>query len=437
MKTHLHFKHAILIFLLLLSFSCQQKSPQKDPFVAEDLSVGKPENAQVSSERLSRIDKVLQEAVDSNWVKNVTAFIARHGKIVYNQSFGYVDEENNKPLSNDAIFRIASQTKAITSVAVMMLFEEGKFLLDDPISRYIPAFAHPEVVDTYNEEDTTYTTIPADREITIRDLLTHTSGLDYLAIGSPRMRAIYYKNGFPAFFGSDNVKLGDLINHLAEMPLAHQPGEKFTYGMSVDVLGYLVEVISGMPLNEFFRTRIFEPLGMNDTYFYLPDDKKDRLVPVFTLDSKDQLIYLTGPDEYNIWNNYPLLNGTFFSGGAGLSSTTKDYGTFLQMMLNKGVYHGKRLLARRTVELMTTNQLGDVPFGKNGFGLGFEVFSKEGELVLGQTEGSFAWGGYWGTTYWADPKEGLVALIFMNQRPLKKGDLQDKFKAMVYQALDD
>jgi CubicO group peptidase (beta-lactamase class C family) len=202
----------------------------------------------------------------------------------------------------------------------------------------------------------------------------------------------------------------------------------------VDVIGYLIEVLSGEPLDKFLQKRIFEPLGMNDTWFYLPSEKHSRLVKVNTEDSSHHVISIP-QDMYMI--NYPLLNGTYFAGGAGLSSTTQDYATFLQMLLNNGVYNGKRLLSRRTVELITSNQIGELNLGKNKFGLGFEITTEEGQAQIGISEESFSWGGYYSTTYWADPKERIVGLIFMQQDPLSHGEIQGKFKAMVYQALDD
>jgi len=201
----------------------------------------------------------------------------------------------------------------------------------------------------------------------------------------------------------------------------------------VDVIGYLVEILSGQKLDQFLKTRLFDPLGMEDTWFYLPEDKHQRLVKVNTEDQNRTVVPM--PDQEIV--NYPLTNGVYFSGGAGLSSTTKDYAIFLQMLLNKGVYKGKRLLASRTVELITSNQIGDLNVGKDKFGLGFEITTEAGQAVLGISEGSFAWGGYFGTTYWADPEERLVCLLFMQQVPLSHGEIQNKFKAMVYQALDD
>jgi CubicO group peptidase (beta-lactamase class C family) len=397
-----------------------------------ELNEASPLSVRVSEERLNRIDRMLQQSVDSGWIAGAVGFIARDGKIVYDKSFGVRDIETKAPMRRDDIFRIASQTKAITSVAVMMLFEEGKFLLDDPISKYIPEFANPRVLDKFNGKDTTYTTIPANREITIRDLLTHTSGIDYAGIGSANMNAIYAKAGIPTGFVSEKINLGDKIRKLGKLPLVHQPGERFTYGLNVDVLGYLVEVLSGETLDHYFHRHIFEPLGMKDTYFYLPASKYDRLVKVSAEDKDHHLV--SAPASFV---NYPLAEGTYYSGGAGLSSTIKDYATFLQMLLNKGEYNGKRLLARRTVELMTCNQIGDINLGKDKFGLGFEITTASGQARLGISEGSFSWGGYFATTYWADPKERLVCLIFIQQSPFSHSEITDKFRAMVYQALAD
>lgn len=416
-----------IAFTLLLLNSCTQPKPHPSLLMEAE-----PASVKFSEARLTRIDNMIKQYIDSGWIAGAVGFIARDGKIVYDKAFGVTDIEKKSLMQRDNIFRIASQTKAITSVAVMMLFEEGKFLLDDPISKYIPEFAHPNVLDKFNDEDTTYTTIPANREITIRDLLTHTSGIEYAGIGSKTMKAIYAKGNFPGSFGGTDI-LGTKIRALGKLPLLHQPGEKYTYGMNVDVLGYLVEVLSGESLDKFFHNHIFDPLGMNDTYFYIPSSKADRLVKVITGDENQHLINMKSD-----FVNYPLTNGTYYSGGAGLSSTVKDYATFLQMMLNNGEYNGKRLLARHTVQLMTSNQIGEFNVGRDKFGLGFEITTTFGQAKLGVSEGSFAWGGYFATTYWADPKERLVCLLFMQNSGLKySGEVQDKFRAMVYQSLDD
>lgn len=417
----------LCIFLLFFSVSCQQ---------ADKSGVADPSSVKFSPERLERIDNMIQQYADSGWIAGAVGFISRDGKVVYEKAFGVSDLNSKAEMKTDDIFRIASQTKAITSVAAMMLFEEGKFLLDDPVSKYIPEFANPVVLDKYNPQDTTFTTVPAKREITIRDLMTHTSGIDYAGIGSQNMRAIYAKVGIPTGFVSEKLNLGDKIRLLGKMPLVHQPGERFTYGLNSDVLGYLVEVVSHQSLSDFMHYHIFDPLGMNDTYFYLPDSKKDRLVKVAGEDRNHNLVNTSGTTEGALID-YPLFDGTYFSGGAGLSSTIEDYAKFLQMMLNKGEYNGQRLLSRRTVELMTCNQIGSLNVGRDKFGLGFEITTESGQAELGMSEGSFAWGGYFGTTYWVDPKERIVGLLFTQHSPFRHGEIQDKFKAMVYQALND
>jgi len=421
-------KIRVVLFSLFLSFVFS------GIFAQTVLQQALPVAAKISADRLQRIDALIRENVDKNLISGAIGFIARDGKVIYNKAIGYSDIETKTPLKTTDIFRIASQTKAITSVAVMMLFEEGKFLLDDPISKYIPAFAKPTVLDKFNPSDSTYTTVPAKREITIRDLLTHTSGIDYAVIGSANMKAIYAKSNIPPGFGSTGIVLKTEMEKLGKLPLLHQPGERFTYGLNSDVLGYLVELASGMSLDKFFAERIFKPLAMNDTYFYLPASKHSRLIPIYTFNEKNKLVKY----ERNgvITADYPNSNGTYFSGGAGLSSTIGDYAIFLQMLLNGGTYNNKRFLSRRTVDLMTMNQIGDLSLRGDKFGLGFQITSKENMAKLGLTEGSFAWGGYFGTTYWVDPKEKIVALIYIQQSPLKS-DIHDKFRALVYQSLND
>jgi len=390
----------------------------------------------MSASRLNSIDELLTESIENGWIRGAVAYISRDSKIAYYRAFGMDDFEKQKPLQKNAIFRIASQTKAITSVAVMILYEEGKFLLDDPVSKYIPEFANPSVLDQFSEKDTTFTTIPARREITIRDLLTHTSGIDYADIGSQEMTAIYQKAGIPAGFVRDSLVLGDKIKKLGTLPLVHHPGERFTYGLNTDVLGYLIEVVSGVSLDRFMKERIFDPLGMKDTYFYVPEEKQDRLVVVHS-EKDNKLVQWNGDTFRGISANYPLQKGTYFSGGAGLSSTITDYAAFLQMLLNGGELNGSRILSERTVNLMTTNQIGDLNLGQNKFGLGFEITTPEGQAQSGVSEGSFAWGGFFGTTYWADPEENMVCLLFCQQWPLSHGEISEKFRVLVYSSLEN
>lgn len=398
-----------------------------------------PEAAGFSGERLTRIDQLVNSYIQKGQLNGGVALIVRDGKVAYYKAFGYNNAENKQPLQKDAIFRIASQTKAITSVAVMMLFEEGKFLLDDPISNYIPEFKSPKVLDKFNAADSSYTTVPAKREITIRDLLTHTSGIGYAQIGSAEQNAIYYKNGVVGGIGVGQILLADKIKILGKMPIFHQPGERFTYGLNTDVLGYLVEVVSGMSLDQFFRTRIFEPLGMKDTYFYLPKEKQSRLANLYSEDSTGKAVMMAPIRQLNgeMIRDYPNTNGTYFSGGGGLSSTIYDYAVFLQMMLNGGTYNGKRLLSRNTVRMMTMNQVGDIARGPNKFGLGFGVTTEKGSSVLPWNEGSFDWGGMFATTYWVDPKEKLVGLFYRNIFPTRMAGFNEKYKVLVYQAIND
>jgi len=390
----------------------------------------------MSTERLQRIDTMLSGWVQRGRTNGVVALIARNGKIVYHKAFGYNDEEKKDPIEKDDIYRIASQTKAITSVAAMMLYEEGKFLLDDPVSRYIPEFAKPQVLDKFNPDDSTFTTTPAKSEITIRQLLTHTSGIGYAQIGSREATAIYAKAGVTSGIGVGKEHLlATDIRKLGKLPLMHQPGARFTYGLNTDVLGYLVEVLSGKTLDEFFRTRIFEPLGMKDTYFNVPAAKQARVVNIF-VETNGKLAKAPAAVP-GFLLDYPKQGSTYFSGGAGLSSTALDYAIFLQMLLNGGEYNGKRLLSRNTVRLMTMNQIGDVDFGVNKFGLGFGITTEKGSAVLPTPAGVFEWGGYFSTTYWADPKEKLVGIIFRQLSGSTHSDAPDKYKVMVYSAIAD
>ncbi|TGD78867.1 serine hydrolase domain-containing protein [Hymenobacter wooponensis] len=382
---------------------------------------------------LPAIDALLREYTAANRVPGASALIMRDGKVIYRKAFGLDDVAAKTPLREDAILRIASQTKAIASAGVMMLYDEGKFQLDDPISKYLPAFRSPKVLATFNPADSSYTTVPARSEITIRQLLTHTSGISYPVIGSKEARAIYAKAHIPSGIGTPGSKLSTSMDALGQLPLMHQPGEKFTYGLSIDVLGYLIEVLSGKPLDQFLRTRLFEPLAMRDTYFYLPKEKQPRLVSLYTEDANKNTLKALNPfaSMGNINPDYPKEAGTYFSGGAGLSSTLDDYAAFLQMMLNGGQYNGKRLLKPETVRLMTSNQIGEVMQGLNKFGLGFSIVTAKGAAQSGLSEGSFEWGGIFGTTYWVDPKEKIVALLYTQKYPNSYGDLADKFKHLV------
>ena len=403
------------------------------------LSEASPGSVGMSAERLARIDNLVKEYVDKKWIAGASVLVARDGKIVYYKGLGYDDIDKKTPMKKDAICRIASQTKAITSAAVMILYEEGKILLNDPVSKYIPEFKNPKVLDKFNPADTTYTTVPAKREITIRDLLTHTSGIAYAQIGSKESNAIYYKAGVVGGIGVDKIVLGDKMKILGGLPLMHQPGEKWTYGLNTDLLGYLIEVVSGMSLDEFFRKKIFEPLGMKDTYFYLPKEKRNRLATLYTEDSTKHIIKDGETYELNgtIYVNYPDMDGTYYSGGGGLSSTAYDYSIFMQMLLNGGEYNGKRILSRSSIRMMTSNQIGDIDFGDDKFGLGFGIVTEKGAAKTPVSPGTFSWGGMFSSSYWIEPKEKIIAQFFLQQFPNSHGDIHEKFKALVYQAINN
>ena len=422
----------VFVLLSFISFSQNGNSVTLKPKTTV-LQPAKPESAGFSSERLKRIDANINDWINKGRLNGCVALIIRNGKIVYHKGFGYDDAEKTKPIRTDNIYRIASQTKAITSTAIMMLYEEGKFLLDDPISKYIPEFAKQQVLDKFNPADSSYTTVPAKTEVTIRQLLTHTSGIAYAQIGSKEANAIFAKTTITAGIGVPVGKiLADDMKKLGKMPLMHQPGEKFTYGLNTDVLGYLVEIISGMPLDKFFRTRILDPLGMNDTWFYLPQSKQNRLVTLYE-ETEGKLAPAKPVTEQNgvFLINYPKTAGTYFSGGAGLSSTALDYAIFLQMLLNGGEYNGKRFLSRNTVRMMIMNQIGDIDRGANKFGLGFGITTEKGSSILPTPEGVFEWGGAFATTYWADPKENLIAIIYRQLWKTTHGEVPNKFKVLV------
>jgi CubicO group peptidase (beta-lactamase class C family) len=424
----------ILLSVITLSAGAQTNSIRK----SSPLSKSSPASVGLSEERLARIDEMLSAALASNEIPGAVALVARNGKIVYHQAFGLADAETGRPFKTDDIFRIASQSKAITATAVMMLWEEGKFRLDDPISKYIPEFKAPGVLDKFNDADSTYTTVPARTEITIRHLLTHTSGIGYGAIdGDERFRKIYQKAGIVDLFTTEPITIEENIKKLARLPLHHHPGEKYTYSEGLDVLGYFIELMSGMPFDQFLRTRIFEPLGMDDTWFYLPASKRSRLVPVQTL-ADGKWIRFPAPNFYD--PDYPVKGaGTFFSGGAGLCSTAEDYATFLQMYLNKGELNGVRILSRTTVNVIMSNQIGDLRVHPGQYyGLAFGVVDEQGEAIGGQSSaGTFEWGGYFNTQYFADPKEQLIGIIMKQTQGNSSDQTAWKFQQLVGQAVDD
>jgi CubicO group peptidase (beta-lactamase class C family) len=402
---------------------------------AQGPPVTAPEEVGLSSERIGRLDTLVQQYVDEGKVAGVVALIARRGRVAHLKDYGFADIENRTPMTQDVIFRIASMTKAVTSVAVMILVEEGSLSLYDPLSRYIPAFSNSTVAvaaEDANASSRGYTVVEAERPITIRDLLTHTAGINY---GTGLVEAEYRQAGlYYWYFADKDEPIGASIERLAGLPFVAQPGERWVYGFSTDVLGYLVEVVSGMTLAEFFQSRIFDRLGMQDTHFYLPPDKRSRLAAVYQATEDGRIV--RAPDEGMGQGDYIEGPRLSFSGGAGLLSTAQDYARFLQMMLNGGELDGTRLLSPKTVQLMTANHVDDLyADGDLGFGLGFEVDDDVGRAGRVGSEGAYGWGGAYYTLYWVDPVEELVAVFMAQLLPSGGLDLQGKFRTLVYGAI--
>lgn len=404
---------------------------------AQGLPVTTPEEAGLSPERLDRIKTIMEKAIEENQIAGSVALIARHGKTAYYKAFGMMDIEKKKPMQKDALFRIASMSKAITSTAVMMLYEEGKFLLNDPVSKYIPEFKNPKVlIDEPSTDGKPYTIVPAKREITIRHLLTHKSGLDYQFLNTKHMADIYKDAGISDGLTQTEGTIGDMVKKIAKLPLLFHPGEGHNYSLSVDVLGYFIEVVSGKTLDEFFRERIFNPLKMNDTYFYVPDEKLPRLASVYMLDKDGGLVKM--PDDEPVVAGHKIYSSTFqyksnrtyYSGGAGLVSTASDYTRFLQMILNGGELDGVRLLSPKTVEFMT------IGFRRRAaIGVGVKTEHHEYDELGDGSIGATGWGGFFYTDSRVDPKEGMICVFMSQLHPATGRDIKSLFRNLVYQAI--
>jgi CubicO group peptidase (beta-lactamase class C family) len=400
---------------------------------AADLDRAKPEDVGLSSERLERLSAALEGYVERGELAGSVTLVARRGKIAYFESFGQRDREASAPMRNDTIFRIASQTKAIVSTAAMTFVEEGKLLLTDPVAKYLPEFRDSTVAVA--RDGGGYDVVKTTRPITVRDLLTHTSGYGYGNGVGEDLWAAAGQTGY--YFADKNETIRESVRRIASLPAHAQPGEQWIYGYSTDILGALLEVVAGQPLDRVLSERVLSPLGMRDTEFYLTPSKRDRLAAVYSRrdgtteraptpgNSVGQGAYIEGPRKN-------------FSGGAGLLSTATDYARFLQTMLNGGALDGGRILSRKTVELMTVNHLGDIPFNPGqGFGLGFSVLEDLGARGSLGSVGEFAWGGAYHTTYWVDPREELVVVHLTQLVPAGDVDDQQKVRALIYQAIVD
>jgi CubicO group peptidase (beta-lactamase class C family) len=399
-----------------------------------------PAAAAFSPERLARIDTVLQQYVDENRLAGAVALVLRDGQTAYEKPFGWSDKEAGRKMAPTTIFRIASQTKAITSTAILILMEEGKLTLTDPVSRYIPSFANSKVAvrNDAAAPGTAPEIVPAKRPITIRDLLTHTAGISY---GTDRHVSAMYEAkglgpaaGFGWYTADKSEPVCDTMERLGTLPFVAQPGEAWVYGYNTDILGCIVEKASGSPLDVFVKTRITGPLGMKDTQFFLPPDQRERLAAVYGIGADGKIV--RAPDGPRGQGNYVDGPRRSFAGGAGLLSTARDYARFLEMTRNGGVLDGVRILSPRTIALMTTNQIGTLhsPNGL-GFGLGFETTDRYGSNGL-DSEGSYGWSGAYATMYRVDPEARLVIVLMVQVVP-NTSDIGRKFPTLVYQALTE
>ena len=412
--------------------------------VAQGLPRTRPEEVGMSAHRLERLTDVLQGYVDEGELAGAVALVARHGKVVYLNGVGFSDREAGTAMAENSIFRIASQTKAPISVGVLMLQEEGRLLISDPVGKYLPEFMQTTVAEP--DGNGGYKVVDAVRPITIRDLLTHTAGISY---GGGPARDRWEAAGVTGwYFAGWDEPVGATVTRLAALPFDAQPGTQFVYGYNTDILGALIERISGMPLDVFMRERILEPLEMNDTHFYLPREKAPRLAAVYSAADtgivrapdaghETDFDFLGAPVGQGAYVNGPRAS---FSGGAGFLSTASDYSRFLQMMLNGGELDGARILTRKTVELMTADHLGGIPFtfgAGQGFGLGFFVVTDPAATGLPSSVGEYGWFGAYHSAYWVDPTENLVVVYLTQLMPAGNIDDQGKMRALVYQAILD
>ncbi|HEY6362611.1 MAG TPA: serine hydrolase domain-containing protein [Vicinamibacterales bacterium] len=424
------------VMLAGIVVSAQSTAPSPSPGRLPSPAVADPRSARPSvlpADRVARVDRALQLYVDENRIAGAVALVLRDGKPVYERAIGWSDKEAGRRMTTDTLFRIASQTKAITSVAILALVEEAKIGLDEPVSRFIPSFSRTTVA---TRSATGVTFVPAKRPITIRDLLTHTAGISYGTQGD--VAALYEAKGlgpaagFGWYTADKDEPICETMERLGTLPFVAQPGEEWVYGYNTDILGCVVERASGVPLDEFVRTRITGPLGMNDTHFFLRPDQRSRLAAVYASGSDGRIV--RAPEGARGQGTYVEGPRRSFAGGAGLLSTARDYGRFLEMIRNHGVLDGVRILAPRSVRLMTTNQVGTLHSSTGlGFGLGFETTDRFGANGM-DSAGAFGWGGAYGTMYRVDPEARLVIMLMMQLLP-NATDIRQKFPTLVYQTL--
>ncbi len=425
------------------------------PASAENIKIVKPEEVGLSSARLGRISSFMNGYIEQKQMAGAVVLVARHGKIAYFETFGEADE--GKPMQKDTMFRVCSMTKPVVTLAILQLYEQGKLLLSDPVAKYIPEFAHPKVIEMLPPgSNPAFRLVPAKRDLTVKDLLTHTAGMPYPFASEwypkdrllRQMNILYEEAGISSGMYETEGTIGDMVKRLARLPLASQPGEAFIYGMAADVQGYLVEVVSGMKLDDYISENIFKPLSMNDSYFFVPENKQDRLSAVWKSDWHGKLEKVApGPHREGDYVYSPTFqthgSKTFLSGGVGMVTTPYDYFRFAQMLLNKGELDGTRLVSRKTVELMTTNQIGklaEITLHDEGwkFGLGLGIQADREHNVDAGDVGTFEWAGLYSTRFSVDPKEEKITIFLSQTHPFNHHfELWDKLLVLSTSSIAD
>ena len=434
MMTKPLFRTLVLVVLAGYVATAQQAAPPKKAATSQPSLA--PSAIGVSAHRLQRLHEGMKGFVDRNEAAGIVTLILREGKLADIHATGFQDKESKTPMRTNTLFRIASMTKPITSVAIMMLYEEGKLFLTDPVSKFIPAFKGQQVLEQGADKP-----VPARRQSNIRDLLTHRSGITYGFISAGPVGAGYRKNGVTDGLTTTTMTLAEAIDKLAAEPLVAHPGTAYNYSLSTDVLGRVVEVASGQPFEVFMRERIFKPLEMTDTDFVVPDAKWPRLATVYSPDGSGGIRPMKDPESFANTHISPVAyykSKTYFSGGAGLVSTAADYARFGQMLLNGGSLDGVQILSPKTIELMTVNHTADLPNisaagAGYGWGLGFRVLTDLAATQAAGSVGNYGWSGIYGTTFWVDPKEKLVAVMLVQRYP--GSTVAAAFQPLVYQAL--
>jgi len=429
MKTRL-----TLAFLLLFSVAVFAQT-------GATLTKGQPAAVGMSADALDKIDQHVQAYMDENKLPGGSFMVAKEGKIIYNKSFGYRDSKKQQAYGEGDIWRLASMTKAVTAVSIMQLYEQGKIGLDDPVHKYIPAFKDQVILDEFNKADSSYTTIPVEKDVTIRNLLTHTSGIVYGSFNPGKLMAVYQKFEMNVGFSHETWSTEEWINRLAKVPLAHQPGDRFSYGLNMDVLGRIIEVVSGTTLDKYFKTHVFDPLGMKDTYFYLPESKFDRLVGVYAnLGDRWMTVEEMGRTQ---GTDYPKKGPrNVFAGGAGLSSTITDYAIFIQALVSGG---GK-ILGTDALTEMSRDQMPDVindykpdryQMIGSAFALGFTVYLDSPTKKSPKSPGTYEWGGYFNTKFFIDPQEEMIFVGMTQIAGFNDNAFWEDMYKLIYESIKD